>query len=109
MFKAIERRQAENVIAKLLKPLHSPHVKSDGTVMCCVSGPAIEICCARPAHDDPDEIIEIPVVKFRYVRKRQIRQLFSLRDNGNGPMLEADGLSKLVEEVWHEPFCCFWG
>ncbi|WP_074865655.1 DUF3024 domain-containing protein [Lysobacter enzymogenes] len=75
-----------------------------------VSGPTIEVYGARPAYD---EIVEIPVVKFRYVRTRQVGQLFWLRASGKwqgyGPMLEALGLPELVEEVRRDPFCCFWG
>ncbi|QQQ02909.1 DUF3024 domain-containing protein [Lysobacter enzymogenes] len=113
MLNDIERRHALNVIERLLKPRHSPHVKSGGTAMCRVSGQAIEVYSARPAYDDPDEIIEIPVAKFRYVRTRRVWQLFWLRASGKwqgyAPMLEAEGLPGLVEEVWRDPFCCFWG
>ncbi|WP_425608212.1 DUF3024 domain-containing protein [Lysobacter yananisis] len=76
-------------------------------------GQAIEIYSARPAYDDPGEIIEIPIVKVRYVRTRQVWQLFWFRASGKWqgyePMREAGDLAELVDEVWRDPYYCFWG
>ncbi|MGO1069774.1 DUF3024 domain-containing protein [Lysobacter sp. CA199] len=113
MLNDIERRRAENAITKLLKPRDSPHVKSGGEVLYRIGGQIIEVYSARPAYDDPDEIIEIPIAKFRYVRTREVWQLFWLRASGKwqgyGALPEAESLPELVDEVWRDPFCCFWG
>ncbi|MGH8083163.1 MAG: DUF3024 domain-containing protein [Lysobacter sp.] len=113
MLNDIERKRAENAVTKLLAPRHTPHVKSGGDVLYRVVDQAIEVYSARPAYDDPDEIIEIPIAKFRYVRTREVWQLFWIRASGKwqgyGPRLEAQSLAELVEEVWQDPFCCFWG
>lgn len=113
MLNDIERKRAEKVIARLLSTRHSPHVKSGGTVLHRVVGQAIEIYSARPAYDDPDEIIEIPIVKFRYVRTQQVWQLFWCRASGKWhgyePMREAEDLAELVDVVWRDPHYCFWG
>ncbi|ROU07556.1 DUF3024 domain-containing protein [Lysobacter enzymogenes] len=113
MLNDIERKRAEKIAARLLKPRHSPHVKSGGTTVCRVVGQAIEIYSARTAYDYSGEVIEIPIVKFRYVRTQQVWQLFWSRASGKWqgyePMRKAEDLAELVEEVWRDSHCCFWG
>ncbi|MEI2432780.1 DUF3024 domain-containing protein [Lysobacter yananisis] len=113
MLNDIERKRAEKMIVRLLKPRHSPHVKSGGTVLYREVGQTFEIYSARPAFGDPDEIIEIPIAKFRYVRTQQTWQLLWSRASGKWqryePMREAEDLAELVDEVWRDPYCCFWG
>jgi hypothetical protein len=113
MLNDIERKRAEKIISRLLTPRLSPHVKSGGTVLYRVVGQIIEIYSARPAYDEPDEIIDIPIARFRYVRTQHVWQLFWSRASGKWqgyePMREAEDLAELVDEVWRDSYCCFWG
>ena len=113
MFNDLERKRAEKIVTKLLVPRRSPHVKSGGLVRYRVVRQSIEVFSERPAYDDPAEMIEIPIAKFRYVRVIDAWQLFWCRASGKweayGPKRDAENLSELVDEVLRDPYFCFWG
>ncbi|MGH8083162.1 MAG: DUF3024 domain-containing protein [Lysobacter sp.] len=93
MLNDIERKRAENVVARLLRPRRDPHVKSGGDALGRVVSQTIEVYSARPAYNNPDDIIEIPIAKFRYVRTREVWQLFWSRASGKW-------------QVWARPMQC---
>ncbi|MFQ6308732.1 DUF3024 domain-containing protein [Lysobacter capsici] len=113
MLNDLERKRAEKILAGLLAPRHSPHVKSGGVVRYRIVRQSIEVFSERPAYDNPAEMIEIPIAKLRYVRITGVWQLFWSRANGSwdrySPKPDAGELSELVAEVWSDPYFCFWG
>lgn len=113
MFDELTLKRIERTLAPLLQPRTRPHVKAGGTVAYRVTGQSIEVYSGRPAWDDPDEIIELPIAKFRYVRTRDTWYLYwnraDERWHGYQPMPDADRLDPLVQEVLDDPYGCFWG
>lgn len=113
MLNDLERKRAERTLAPLLRRRLSSHVKDGGRIAYRFSGHWIELFSVRPAWDDPNELIELPIAKFRYIRVREEWSLFWNRQSGKWrtyqPLPTAERLETLVDEVLADPHACFWG
>lgn len=67
----------------------------------------------RPHWQNPDETLETPVVKVKYVKPRNIWKLYWMRADGNWhkyePAAEVGSLDKALEIVDEDEYHCFWG
>ena len=67
----------------------------------------------RPHWRDPDEEVESPVAKMKYVKTRDIWKLYWVRGDGNwhkyDRAAEVGSLDKALEIVDDDEYHCFWG
>jgi len=67
----------------------------------------------RPDWQEPDETMETPVAKLKYVRRRDVWKLYWIRRDGNWheyePVPEVGSLEKALEFVEEDENHCFWG
>lgn len=74
---------------------------------------AIELFLVRPAFNHPDEQIEEPIAKLRYVRSQRIWRIYWQRADGKWhaypPNPQADSLATALHIIDEDPNGCFFG
>ncbi len=67
----------------------------------------------RPRWNNPDEIIETPIAKIKYILSQKIWELYWQRANMKWVKYDqkksSKSLSELVQEIDSDPFGIFWG
>lgn len=107
------RARARRLLSRLSEPSPDPGVRARLRIGCRFEGPAVLLYEARPHFEPPHQWREEPVAKFRYVKSRQVWQLFcmhrDLRWHVYHRLPESPDLSSLVAEVEQDPTGIFWG
>ena len=67
----------------------------------------------RPRWNKPDEQIELPCAKLKFVRSQNVWKLFWQRANmkwhAYGPLKSSRNLTELIAEIDTDPYGCFFG
>lgn len=78
-----------------------------------IDGHSIELFLNRPAFRRPDEWIEEPIAKIRYVRSRDAWEIYwqraDLKWHLYEPCPETRSLSAALTEIKDDPHACFFG
>ena len=74
---------------------------------------SVEIFEVRPHWREPDDTIETPVAKIKYVRSRKVWKLHwkraDLKWHTYQPRAEVESLEEALEVVDRDKMSCFWG
>jgi hypothetical protein len=78
-----------------------------------IEGQEIELFLVRPMFSDPARQIEESIAKARYVKTRDVWQVFwkraDLKWHRYPPCPEVKSLDAFLKLVDEDPNCCFWG
>lgn len=78
-----------------------------------IDGQSIELFLERPLFDRPEKWIEEPIAKIRYVRSRDVWEIYwqraDLKWHRYEPCPEVESLSAALAEIHEDAHCCFFG
>ena len=97
----------------LCRKLNQPEYKDELSIEYRIDRQDVVIFERRPAYNQPNETVEIPVAKFKYFRTKHEWRLLWMRGDlkwhSYNPLSSCESLSDLVAEVKSDPYGCFWG
>ena len=113
VFNDFELKLIDNEVGGLCRKLNQPEYKDELSIEYRIDKHDVVIFERRPAYNRPNEIIDLPVAKFKYVRTKREWYLFWMRSDlkwhSYKPFSSSAKLSDLLTEVNSAPFGCFWG
>ena len=104
-----------DLIEKLIWSKHRPplHLRDQVREGQRIEGQEIELFLVRPLFSDPAQHIEQSIAKTRYVKARDVWQVFwkraDLKWHRYPPQLEVKSLAAFLKLVDADPNGCFWG
>jgi len=112
-FTELELKRIEKLVGGLCAARSPEHLRDQIRLEYRVQDHSILIYDVRPGWRAPRELMEEPCAKIRYVRTRDIWQLYwqraDLTWHRYDPLSEARSLDALVKHVDEDPHCCFFG
>ena len=112
-FSEIERARISKRLTEYCDARIPVHVRNELRLGFRIEGHNVLLFEERPAYRPPHDWRELPVAKFKYVRRRNVWHLFcqhrDLRWHAYEPMRTAGGLDRLLQEVDSDPTGIFFG
>lgn len=113
-FTELERSAVEEGLDRFLeKRRPPPDIRSELDLQYRIFDQSVELMEVRPHWEDPDEIMETPVAKLTYVRSRALWKIYWMRQDlkwhGYEPVPQVGTLTKALEVVGEDRYCCFFG
>lgn len=112
-FSEIEVKKIDDRVGAFCKKRVPAHLKDAISLEYRVKGYDVEIFEQRPHWREPEETVEAPVAKIKYVRKwnewRLYWQRADLKWHAYEPLSSSKDLKELVDEVDSDPYACFFG
>ncbi len=111
-FSNLELELIDNVVGGLCRKLNKPVIE-ELSIEFRIEKHDVVIFERRPAYNQPNETVEIPVAKLKYNRTKDEWQLYWMRADlkwhNYQPLSSSANLKGLVNEVHADPYGCFWG
>jgi hypothetical protein len=113
-FTEFERARNNKAVAWFLERRRPPpHIRTKLDVAFRVQGQSIEILTVRPHWQDENRIVETPVAKATYNRKKKIWKVFwqraDLKWHSYQPHPETRTIEDFLAIVDEDEYCCFFG
>lgn len=112
-FSEHELKRIERLVGGFCERRSPPEYRDEVRLEYRVRGHDVVVLEVRSAWDDPTEVTESPVAKFKFVRTEgEWRLLWRRRDlkwHGYEPLPASANLEELVAEVDRDPHGCFFG
>jgi len=112
-FSEIELKKIDKFVGGLCRKKTPEEYKNELRFEYRINGHDVEIIEIRPYWRNPNETTEIPVAKLKFNRTKNIWELYWQRANGKwqkyDPSKKINDLAKLVSEIDHDEFGCFFG
>jgi hypothetical protein len=112
-FSERELRRIEQTVGELCRKRSPAHLKDKLGLEYSVKGNEVVIVERRPKWDDPNEWIESPVAKLKFVRSTNKWRLYwqraDLKWHEYPGQSSSDRISDLVQEIDADPLACFFG
>jgi len=112
-FSDLELELINNIVGGLCRKLNHPEFKDELSIEYRTDRNDVMIFERRPAFNQPNESVETPVAKFKYLRTKHEWRLLWMRGDlkwhSYKPITKSVSLSDLVAEVKSDPYGCFWG
>jgi hypothetical protein len=112
-FSDLELKLIDNEVGGLCRKLNQPEYKDELNIEYRIDKHDVVIFERRPAYNQPNEITELPVAKFKFLRGKHEWRLLWMRGDLNWhsykPFSLSESLGDLVAEVKTDPYGCFWG
>lgn len=90
-----------------------PQIRGELDYRADIKGSDLMIVEVRPAFEDPDQFVEHPVAKVKWVSSRMVWRLFWMRADMKWhsyvPLPEAPTVRAVLDEVDRDPNGCFFG
>lgn len=114
VFTEFERAKSEKVVARFIERRRPPpHIRAKRDIAFRVQGQSIEIFEISPHREDKRRILEQPVAKATYNRKRKIWKVFwqraDLKWHSYQPHPEVRTIEDFLAIVDEDEYCCFFG
>ncbi len=109
-----EIKQCEKELDQFLKEHRPPiHIRDKVDLAYRISGQSVEIFEVRPAFQDQDKKIEIPVAKARYVKTQRHWLIYwhraDMKWHKYPPFPEAKNIKQFLKVVGEDEHHCFFG
>ena len=112
-FTEIELKHIENVVGKMCKRRSPEHLRDQLRLVYEVKGHDVTVYEERPRWDNPQQWSNLPVAKFKYIRKDNVWKLYWMRADMKWHLYEmprdTKTLETLVKEVDKDPHGAFFG
>ncbi|OGW67715.1 MAG: hypothetical protein A3H49_09330 [Nitrospirae bacterium RIFCSPLOWO2_02_FULL_62_14] len=112
-FSQIELKQIERTVGEFCRRRSPVHLKDKLRLEYVVKGHDVVVCERRPRWNNPQEWMESPVAKLKFIRSANKWRLYWQRADLKwheypGPYTSED-LGELVQEIDSDPLACFFG
>ncbi len=112
-FSDLKLELIDKEVGGLYRKLNQPEYKDELSIEYRIDRHEVVISERRPAYNQPNETVEIPVAKFKYFRTKHEWRLLWMRSDLKWHSYKLSSssvsLSDLVTEVKSDPYGCFWG
>jgi hypothetical protein len=113
-FNELERKRCEKAVARFIERRRPPpHIRAKLDIAFRVQGQGVEIFEIRPHWQDNTIVLEQPVAKATYNRKKQIWKVFwqraDLKWHSYQPHPEVRTIEDFLAIVDEDEDCCFFG
>ncbi|MAR72528.1 MULTISPECIES: DUF3024 domain-containing protein [unclassified Halomonas] len=113
-FNDLERKRVEKAaVAFVEKHRPPPQLRSKLDLAFRIDGQSLEIFEVSPRYDKPDEKLEIPVAKAKYVRSQDVWKVYwqraDLKWHGYTPCPQVGTVEAFLELVGRDEMACFFG
>lgn len=112
-FSELELELIDKEVGGLCREMNRPEFKDELSIIYQVVKQDVFIFEKRPAYQRPDEYVETPAAKLKYVKTQSEWRLFWMRGDLKWhvytPKKKSVRLSGLVAEIKSDPYGCFWG
>lgn len=109
-----ENKKWEKELQAYIETIRPPsHMRNEVDIQFKIDGQNIFIFEVRPSFQDPNEMIETPVIKGRYFKSRKEWTIYWQRTDLKWHIYEthpsASSLSELLNVLKTDEYGCFWG
>jgi len=112
-FSELELELIDKEVGGLCREMNVPEFKNELSIIYRVVKQDVYIFEKRPAYQRPNEYVETPAAKLKYVKAKNEWQLFWMRGDLKwyryNPKKKTVKISGLVAEIKSDPYGCFWG
>jgi len=113
-FSELERKRIEKVVDAYVEKRRPPlHIRPELDIGYRLRGQSVEIFEIRPMWNKPDETMEHPVAKAKFVKTQAVWNIYWMRAvlkwHSYPPVPAVGTVEKFLENVDADPRGCFWG
>jgi len=113
VFAEIELARVDKSVGGLCRRRTRPEIRDQLRLEYSVQRHDVELFEVRPHWKDPGEELQTPIAKFRFVRTVNEWRLYWMRQDlkwhSYEPFPASPSLNELVDAVYRDEFCCFFG
>jgi hypothetical protein len=110
----IEMKSCEKLVAAFIEQRRPPpHLRAKLDLAFRIANQSVELFELRPHYLDNDRVLEHPIAKATYNKRKKIWKVFwqraDMRWHGYQPHPEAASIEEFLEVVRLDTHCCFFG
>ena len=112
-FSELELELIDKEVGGLCRKMNRPEFKDELSIKYRVIKQDVFIFEKRPAYQRPNEYVETPAAKLKYLKTKNEWRLFWMRGDlkwyAYNPVRESVKLTDIVSKIRTDPYGCFWG